>query len=116
MSVYGDRDTGVQNQTTFPGKVFNPKAAVCPDHQLPTYPVDPRPQETSWSWGDWAAWERDKPLPEQQLLLSQEVKSQERLKWKSPLKLSKKQGMCPFGEGCGYVRTQFKGLDVFWSH
>lgn len=108
-------ETGTLGRRTGPhlpcSKVFNPKAAVSPINYAP---ASPRPSETSWYWGNGACLERDKPLPLQELL-GQARKSKERLRDKSPLKPSKKQGMCPFRGGCGYVRTQFKGLDVFWS-
>lgn len=95
-------------------KVFNPKAAVCPDHQLHT-----RKSQTLRDLlvlGDWSLPGKGQTSPKAATAgPSQEVKSQERLRDESPLKPSKKQGMCPFGGGRGYVRTQFKGLDVFWS-
>ena len=113
VSVWRQGHWGAEPDHTFPaGKSSTPKQPCVPT--ISYIPASPRPSETSWYWGNGACLERDKPLPLQELL-GQARKSKERLRDKSPLKPSKKQGMCPFRGGCGYVRTQFKGLDVFWS-
>ena len=138
MSVYGDRDTGVQNRTTSSlqeslqpqsRRVSRPSAIhpQVPDPQRPPGGLELAWKGTNLSQssksqtlrdllGDWSLPGKGQTSPRAATAgPSQEVKSQERLRDESPLKPSKKQGMCPFGGGCGYVRTQFTGLDVFWS-
>lgn len=81
-----------------------------------TNPQAPDSQRSPGIGGNRAFLERDKPLPVQEVLgQARKFKSQERLRDESPPKPSKKQGMCPFGGGCEYVRKWFKGLDIFWS-
>ena len=111
-------ETGTLGRRTGPHlpcrKVFNPKEAMFPDCQLRT--DKSQTLRDLLVLGEWSLPGKGQTSPRAGTAgPSQEVKSQERIRDESPLKPSKKQGMCPFGEGCGYVRTQFKGLDVFWS-
>ena len=67
VGVWRQGHWGAEPDHTFPaGKSSTPKQPCVPT--ISYIPVSPRPSETSWSWGIGACLERDKPLPEQQLL------------------------------------------------
>ena len=80
------------------------------------HPPTPRPLETSWFWGSGACMERRKPLPAQELLgKARKSRPKRGSEMSHPHPLHRRQAVCLFGGGCGYVGTRFKGPGILCS-